>query len=428
MLFNNIAYVDEHLNLVEEGYVLIEGDRIKYAGKERPKNYKGKIIGGKGKLLIPAFYNGHGHSPMSLMRGYGENMSLQNWLEKRIFPFEAHLTGKAVYWGTLLSMAESIKTGIVSTSDMYYFTENMVRAVVDSGSKANISRALVNFSNEKFDSMASVKEMRAAVENFHGIENGRILIDASIHGEYTSDEDTVRNLAEYAREKKLITHIHLSETLKENEECKSRRGVSPTKYFLECGCFDGPALAAHCVWIDEEDLDILAEKKVTVITNPASNMKLASGIAPIREILKKNINLGLGTDSVASNNSLNFFEEMKLMALGAKIKTMDPTVVSPEDAFKAATTGVAKGQGRLDCGAIVEGNKADLVLLKSNSPNLVPIHNVINNIVYSGSNGDVEMTMADGKILYNKGEFLTMDIEKVIYETSKITKEILAKL
>lgn len=429
MLFENITILDENLEVGEKKYVATKGDKIEYIGDVKPQGDYGDEYDGQGKLLMSGFYNAHAHSPMALMRGYGENLALQDWLGTRIFPFEDKLDGNAVYWGTLLCMAESLRFGIVSTSDMYYFVEDMARAVADSGAKNNISRSIVNPAGEDFDSMESVKEMKAAVKNLNGAADGRIIMDTSLHAEYTNDEKTARALAAYTREAGLNMQVHVSETKAEHEECKGRHGgMTPVEFLADCGIFDTPATAAHCVWIEGDDYDILKEKGVTVATNPVSNLKLASGIANSGEILKKGINLAIGTDSVASNNSLNFIEEIKTLALIGKIKAGDPTVITPEEALLAATKGGAASQGRKDCGALKTGNKADLIVLDTDVPHMHPIHNMVNNVVYSASGSDVILTMVDGKVLYKDGEYVTIDTEKAIFETEKATKGILSQL
>lgn len=428
MLYRDITILDEDFNVKENMNVGIMEDKISYIGNKVPENLEdyGDIYLGKGKLLMPGFYNSHAHSPMALMRGYGENMELQDWLTRRIFPFEAHLDGNAVYWGTMLCMAESLKFGIVSTQDMYYFVDDMARALADSETKNNISRSIVNFDGSEFYGMESVKEMKEAVNHWHGKENGRILVDASLHAEYTSDEKTAIALAEFAVENNLRMHVHVSETKKEQQECKERhQGRTPVKYLKDCGIFDVPTTAAHCVWIEGEDFDILKEKGVTVATNPISNLKLVSGIAPTREILKRGISLSIGTDSVASNNNLNFIEEMKTMALVGKLKADDPTVITPKEVIHAATRAGALAQGRVDCGLIKEGMKADLIVLDIDNVNMKPIHDLLNNIIYSASGSDIVQTMVDGKVLYKDGDYVTIDKEKVIYETDKATRKIL---
>ena len=224
MLFKNITILDENFEIKENMYVGVQGNRIDYIGKDMPEKGYGDIYNGTAKLLMPGFYNSHGHSPMSLMRGYGENMVLQDWLNKRIFPFEDKLDGNAVYWSTLLTMAESLRFGIVSTSDMYYFIDEMAGASIDSGAKNNISRSIVHFDDTPMWEMPSMKEMKKSFESYHNAEDQRIKIDVSIHAEYTSDEAAVKAVSEYGKEVGARMHVHISETKTEHEECKARRG------------------------------------------------------------------------------------------------------------------------------------------------------------------------------------------------------------
>lgn len=428
MLFRNISLLDENFSLCQDMYLATKDDRIVYIGKTKPSGGFGREYDGKNRLLTPGFYNAHAHSPMALMRGYGENLALQDWLNTRIFPFEDKLSGNAVYWATMLCMAESIRFGIVSSSDMYYFTEDMVRAVLDSGAKNNISRAISNPFGTPVSELPSIREMRESVR-FNGLGNGRIKIDASLHAEYTSDEATARAVADFAKEENLNMHVHVSETKLEHEECKERReGRTPVRYLNDCGIFDTPSIAAHCVWIEGEDYDILKEKGVTVATNPVSNLKLASGICDVSALLKKGINVAIGTDSVASNNSLSFLEEIKTMALVAKVKHMDPTLITPSQALYAATRGGALAQGRDDCGVLKEGMKADILAFRTDTPEMNPVHDMMNNMVYSASDGDIAMTMIDGEVLYEDGEFTKLDTERICFEAGKATEGILKEL
>ena len=429
MLFKEITILNENFEIEENMYVGVANDRIEYIGKTRPEQDFGEEYEGKGRLLMPGFYNAHAHSPMGLMRGYGENMVLQDWLEKRIFPFEDKLDSNAVYWGTLLCMAESMRFGIVSSSDMYYFIPDMVQAVLDSGVKTNISRSIVNPMGMPFEELPSLAETRQAIRDFHGAGNGRVLVDTSIHAEYTTNEETCRKLSDLTHEEGLIMHVHVSETQFEHEGCKERRnGRTPVQYLNDCGLFDGPALAAHCVWCEGEDFDILRDKGVSVASNPVSNLKLASGICDTPKMMEMGINVALGTDSVASNNSLNFFEEMKTLAMIAKVKANDPTVITPKEALMAATRNGALAQGRTDCGVLKEGNKADLIVVRTDVPNMHPVHNMANNLVYAAAGSDVVMTMVDGNVVYKDGDFLTLDMERTIFEAEAATKKILQML
>ena len=429
MLFKNITMLNENLDVEKERYVLVKGDRIAYIGDKPPAEPCGREYDGRGKLLMSGFFNAHAHSPMTLMRGYGENLALQDWLTKKIFPFEDKLDSNAVYWGTMLAMAESLKFGIVSTSDMYYFCEDMAEAVAECGAKSNISRSVTNITGEDPQTLTSMKENTDFYNKYHNTADGRIRVDMSLHGEYTSDARTARVLADCARDAgDVIMHVHLSETKLEPEECKQRHGMTPAAYMEKVGLFDVPALAAHCVYAEDDDMDIFRAKGVTVATNPVSNMKLASGVCNASKVIDKGVNLAIGTDSVASNNSLNFIEEMKTLAISSKVYYADPTLIKPKDALRAATSGGAMAQGRTDSGILKVGNKADLIVLDISGPNMHPVHSLINNIVYSCSGGEVIMTMVDGNVLYENGIYSLIDIEKTVYEVEKATQRILERL
>ena len=428
MLFSNIKILDENFQIKDKMYVATDDDRIVYVGDCMPRGDYGDLRYGEGKLLMPAFHNAHGHSPMSLLRGYAENMLLQDWLNDKIFPFEDKLNGKAVYWGTLLSMAEGMRFGIVSHSDMYYFIDDMVRATLDSGCKANISRAISHFDDSDPWESVRLKEMKQSFEDYNGAGDGKIRMDISIHAEYTNTTASIRAVSDYCNEVGAIMHVHVSETKSEHEECKAKYGRTPVRLFSDLGSFDSKALAAHCVWVEDEDMDILKEKNVSVACNPISNMKLASGVANVPEMLRRGINVAIGTDSVASNNSLNFFEEMKIFAMASKMYYHDPTAVTPAETLYAATRAGALAQGRDDAGLLREGFKADLVMVDIDKPNMYPVHDLLNNLVYSASGTDVVMTMSDGEIVYENGEYKTIDIEKAVSEADAAVKDILSRL
>ncbi|MBQ7702932.1 MAG: amidohydrolase [Firmicutes bacterium] len=428
MLFRDITILNENFEVEEHRYVGVRGTKIEYVGADEPQEDYGRTVEGKGRLLMPGFFNAHGHSPMSLVRGYGENMLLQDWLNDKIFPFEDKLNGRAVYWGTLLSMAEGLKFGIVSHSDMYFFVDDMVEAVIAAGCKANISRAIAHFDDSDPWENPRFKEVKRTFNAYNGIEGGRIKMDAGIHAEYTCTPVAVRAISEFAKEHDAIMHIHISESKREHEECKARHGKTPAQFFLDMGTFDTKVLAAHCVWLEDEDIAIMKEKGASIAINTASNMKLASGSANVPRFLKEGINVAIGTDSVASNNSLNFFEEMKLFALLPKLTFGDPTAVTPKETLYAATRGGALAQGRLNSGLLKEGYDADLILLDISGPNMHPVHDMLTNLVYSMSGSDVLMTMADGTVLYENGEYRDIDVEKTAYEVKRSVDYILSQL
>lgn len=428
MLFEKITIIDENMNSQTGMYVGIKGDRIDYISDKEPEEDYGRRYSGEGKCLMSAFFNGHGHSPMTMLRGYGENMNLQEWLFDYIFPYEAHLTGGRVYAATMLAAAESLKYGIVSTNDMYYFCEDMVRAYLDSGIKGNISRAVSINDDVSFLSTVPGMESKQLYLDYEGAGDGRIKVDMSLHAEYTNCDRTVRELAELTKELGTGMHVHVSETKTETEECIARHGKTPAAYLADAGLFDTRTVAAHCVWLTDEDMDILKDKGVFVAVNPISNLKLASGVCNVPALLKKNIGLCIGTDSTASNNSLNFIEEMKIFAIAPKMYYNMPSEITVKDVLYAATRGGALSQGREDTGLMKEGYRADLIVLDISGPNMHPVHDITNNIVYSACGSDVLLTMADGKILYEDGAYTTIDIEEVIFATEEANKGILYEL
>lgn len=429
MLFKNIGLIDENFEYRKNMFVGIVGNRIAYIDSFEPDHAElyGEAYDGTGKVLMPAFYNAHGHSPMVPMRGYAENLHLQKWLDDYILPFEDQLYPEGVYWSTMLAAAESMRYGIVSTTEMYYFIDDVVKAVTTTGMKANVGRSVVNF-GEPVDNSIRLKEMRQVIEMYHGWADGRVLTACDLHAEYTNDEPMIRRVAELAKFYDVGCQIHVAETEHETQGCIERHGLTPVAFLNSCGLFDQPTNAAHCVWLTTEDIDILSEKKVTVTSCPSSNLKLASGICNIQRLYDAGINVAIGTDSVASNNSLNFIEEMKIFALLGKIKANNPAAMQPEQVLYSATRAGALAQGRKDCGLVKEGYRADLIVIDMDQPNMRPIHSAINNLIYSADGKDVCLTMSDGQVLYRDGEYKTLDIEKVIAETEKCKDKMLAGL
>lgn len=429
MLFKNIGLIDENFEYRENMYVGTNCHRIVYIDSEPPKDEEAffETYDGKGKVLMPAFYNAHGHSPMSLLRGYGENLPLDRWLNERIFPFEDKLYGDAVYWATLLSMAESVRFGIVSTSDMYYFIDDMVRAVVTSGTKTNVSRAISNF-GEPVSESYRYKEMIDSIRMYYGFDEGRVLVDAAAHAEYTNDLPMIEAIAQAAKEYDVRTHIHLSETESETQGCIERHGKTPAELFSDAGMFDQPCTAAHCIWLTDHDREIFRDKGVTVASNPCSNMKLASGMCHVPPMYEMGINVAIGTDSAASNNSLNFFEEIKMFALTGKVTSGDPATMTPQQVLRSATRAGALAQGREDCGLVKEGFKADLIAVDVSGPNMCPNDDMANALIYSADGKDVCLTMCDGRVLYRDGEYTTIDLEKTRFEAENAKQEILKRL
>lgn len=429
MLFRDITILDENFNIREHMYVGVYGEKIDYVGGQMPQKDFGEIYNGKNRLLMPGFFNIHAHSPMTLMRGYGEDMELEDWLFNRIFPFEKHLTGVGVYSGTLLAMAESLKNGIVSTSDMYYLCEDMIKAADDAKCKMNVSRSITNFDDVGLMQTQAGKEMKSLFENYNGASRGRIIVEMSLHAEYTNTERIATELAELAEVLNAGMHVHVSETKKETLECKERHdGRTPVKFLADTGLFNTRTVAAHCVHLEPGDIDILKEKNVNVAVNSISNLKLASGVCDVAGLLRNGINVGIGTDSVASNNNLDFLEEMKIFAMAPKMYYNNPSEITVNQVLTAATRAGAVAQGRRDTGLIREGMKADLITVDLSDCHMHPAHDTLANLVYSATGRDVRMTMVDGRVLYKDGEFTTIDIEKAIFDVERETKTILNKI
>lgn len=429
MLFENISYIDENGECKEDMFIGTSGDKIEYIGKEKPQKDYGTVYSGKDRLMIAGLYNTHAHAPMTLLRGYGENLPLSRWLNEKIFPFEAKMKGKDIYNGAMLAFAEGIKFGTVSSTEMYYFGEELGRAVADSGIKSNVSLSVLCFDDSDLYDLPIYKENECVIPKLHNSCNGRLKFDLSIHAEYTSTPKVVEQMARYAKERGLNMHLHLAETKSETQACKQRHsGQTPAQYFNSLGVFDVPTTAAHCVWLESDDYAILKEKGVTAVNCPISNLKLASGFCDVPRLLNSGINVGLGTDSAASNNNLNLFEELKLFATLYKGTSGDATAITPKQAYICATANGAKSQGREKCGSIKVGNRADLVLLDTSEPYMQPTHNALDNVVYSSLGANVAMTVVDGKVLYKDGEYTELDIERIVFNANQSQKRILAEL
>jgi 5-methylthioadenosine/S-adenosylhomocysteine deaminase len=429
MLFSRITYLDADFIPHPDGYVGVQNGKIAYVGDQPPLEDYGETYEGAGKLLLPGFYNAHSHAPMTLLRGYGESLTLHDWLNDRIFPFEDKLTPEDVYAGMLLGIAEMLRFGVVSATDMYYFGDAMCRAVLDAGIKFNVSMGTTVFDDRGYVDLPRYEENESLVRTYHNAMDGALKIDLAIHAEYTSTPKVVAQTAEHAAKLGVRTHVHLSETQSEHEACKARhKGLTPAAYLDSLHFFDTPTTAAHCVWLEEGDVSILAQRGVTAATCPASNLKLASGVCNVPQLLEAGVSVALGTDGVASNNSLNFIEEMKLLSLIQKGRWGDPRLMTPAQTLYAATRAGALSQGREDCGLIQPGFRADLIVLDLSQPYWHPVHDVLNNLVFSASGSDVCLTMVDGRVLYRDGVYPTLDLARILADTERIRTRILAQL
>ncbi len=412
---------------VSGGYVGVEGRKITYVGKERPEGEVKRTIDCKDKILMPGLINTHTHTAMSLLRGYADDYALNEWLFDKVFPTEARLTAPAIEAGVRLGFAEMLRTGTTSISDMYYFQPHAAQIALDMGIRASFCNGIICFDADSFnpDADRGVSETIILAEQFHNAGDGRIKADASIHAEYTSSPKIWQFVLDMADKYNLNMQIHLSETKSEHENCIEKYGKTPASILAENGVFERKAIAAHCVWLSEDDMDLLSSKGVSCAHNPISNLKLASGIAPVRKMMDHGMNVALGTDGCCSNNTHDLFEEIRIAALLAKGISYDPTALCAYDALKLATVNGAIAQGReKEVGKIESGMEADIILLDMHTPITRPVYDPVSAVVYSASGRDVCMTMIQGKILYENGEFKTVDIEKAMADADALAIKI----
>lgn len=409
ILFTQVQTVGEQA--LQNGFVAVQDGLISYVGEERPTGEFSREISCEGKLLLPGLVNAHTHLPMTLLRGVGGGNNLQDWLHNHIFPAEARLDKKAVAIGTRLAVAELLACGVTCVADMYDFVDVIADVLLETGMKGNLSRGVVCFDPEAdFATMPGFVETKELFSTYQGAGNGLIRCNLSIHAEYTSYGRVWGEMAKLCHSYKAAPHIHISETQREHLACKEKYGKTPLAVFQDYGLWEHGGLAAHCVWTEESDWELMAKQGITAVHNPVSNLKLGSGVAPVVQMLQKSVNIALGTDSVASNNNHDLWEEIKLTALLHKGISGDPTVISSETAWNMATKQGAKALGRHSA-VVAEGYEADLILLDCSGVSMIPCHDVMENLVYSASGRDVCLTMVGGKVLYENGEYTTIDLE-----------------
>lgn len=405
--------------VLQNGFVGVAGGKVVYVGETAPEDPAMRTIDCRGKFLLPGLVNAHAHTAMCLMRGYADDYTLQTWLYEKVFPVEARLDERAILAGARLGFAEMLRTGTTSASDMYFREPAVAALALECGMRVSLSNAVLAFDEATYDPEKdrAIQETRALIRDFHGAGNGRIRADAAIHAEYTSYPAVWRYVTDIARKNGLVLQVHVSETKKEHEECLARRGVTPTRALYDAGVFEAKVLAAHGVWLSDEDMDIFAEAGASVAHCPVSNLKLGSGIARLADMKRHGMNVALGTDGCCSNNTHDLFEEVKLAALLQKGVSGDPTCVTAYESLKMATVGGAKAQGREnEIGRIAEGFDADMILIDADSPILRPVYDPISTTVYSATGRDVCLTMVQGRILYENGQFTTIDVEQAMHE------------
>lgn len=434
MLFVDIDILDENLDHKKSVFVGTEGAKITYVGEAEPEDASrfGERYDGRGKLLMSAFYNTHAHTPMTLLRGYAENQPLQQWLNDTVWPFEGKMSMEAGhhYWGCMLSQAEMLRYGVVGYTDMYFATVDRCKATLEAGMKANhCDGGTMCFTETDYDTLPVAQVNEELFARYNGAGDGRVKIDMCVHGEYTTPQGMIERCVEEVKKHDSGLHIHMSETKAEHDECKQRHdGMTPAQWFDHLGAFDVPITAAHCVWAEPQDIELMAEKRVNVSLNPASNMKLASGFAPVNAMELAGVRLSMGTDGMASNNTHNILQSAYLLACSQKGHELDPAIITPKQILQMLTVNGAISQRREDCGVLKEGNRADIVVIDIDTPWMTPVHDIATNLIYSANGSDIVLTMCDGEVLYEDGEYKTIDVEKAKAEVKRGVSEVLEAL
>lgn len=399
-----------------EGELHTDNGKISHIGEEKAGEFD-REIDLNGDLIIPGFKNAHTHTAMTFLRSFADDLPLNDWLYEQVFPHEAKLTEEAVYAFTQLGNMEYLTSGITASFDMYMKLPAYAKACADMGFRTVLCGSINDFGG----TVEGIEEEYNTYNSYGDL----ISYQLGFHAEYTTKREILEGMAALSHKYKAPLYTHNSETKAEVAGCKERYGITPTQLFDKLGMFEYGGGGFHCVWFDERDMEIFRDRSLWMVTNPASNLKLASGIAPICKMRRKGMkNFAIGTDGAASNNCLDMFKEMFLVAGLQKVREEDAAACPAFDVLEMATKGGALAMGLSDCDVLAEGKKADLVVINLKQPNMQPLHNIAKNLVYAGSKSNVRMTVIDGKILYEDGKFTTVDANEVYERANKLTKEI----
>lgn len=412
-----ILSMDEDFD-VKEGEIYIENGRIVSVGTCYNIEQIDEVIDAEGNLIMPGFKNAHSHCPMVFARSLADDLPLSRWLNDVIFKLEAKLTGEDVYWFAQLAYLEYLAGGITSSFNMYYEPQAIVEAAKRVGYRTVLCGAVNNF-----------KESSELLEKYYIKYNSEELVSFQLgfHAEYTTSIELMEKISELAHKYSAPVHVHNSETEQEVKGCLARYGKTPTQLLDMLGIYDFGGSGFHSVFLDEQDIDIYIKRGVSAVINVCSNMKLASGLAPVQKYIERGLMLALGTDGASSNNALDIFREMYVLSLVQKVCTGNPQSGSPKKILEMAIKGGAKAMGLDECDALIPGKKADLIMIDLNQPNMRPMNNIVNNIVYSGNPSVVKMTMINGQVLYKDREYLRVDSKEIIAKVEEHTENLLKR-
>lgn len=420
----NLLTLDPDQPFVADGCICVEGNTITYVGRGSEGNAE-KIIDARGGILLPGFVNAHTHLPMALLRGAGEDLPLMKWLKERIFPLEDKLTGEAVYYGSLLNLMEMAKTGTTAVIDSYYFCPEIAQAVGDIGLRACLARSIQGQTLK--DAKPRLEEAEDFYRTWQGAYGGRITVSQAIHAEYTTGVPVMEAVADLAKRTTGLLQVHVSETQGEHIECQMRHdGATPMAVLNRAGALENQVIAAHCTYVTPEDRELMAEKGVYPVTCPKSNLKLGSGIAPVVEMLEAGLPVALGTDGAASNNNQDMIEELKFMSLLQKGTRRAPEVIPVPQALKIACQHGARA-AKWKSGVLQAGAPADLVLLDTSSTRYALPALTSGCFLYAAYGQDVRLTVVDGQIVYQDGNWPFIDGEEVQRKFTECQKKLWKK-
>ena len=397
--------------------IMLDGAKISTIG-EVPEDFQpARVLDGTGHLAIPGLVNAHTHASMTLLRSYADDMNLMDWLQHKILPVEMEMNRSDHYWGAMLAAAEMIRTGTTAFADMYGpFMDVVAKVVIDSGLRGALSRGISGVAPYGETKLA---DNTALYQEFHGAGDGRVTVMYGAHALYSCPPNLMKKVAAEAQKVGAEIHIHMSETRGEVENCLKKYGKRPFAHVESTGIFDGGTLAAHCVWLDDEDISIIKKHGIRVAHNPGSNMKLASGVAPVPRLLREGVCVGLGTDGAASNNNLDMLEEVRLAALLHKVDRLDPLAVPALEAVRMGTEYGAQAVGLKDTGKLAPGQQADIALISLQNTAFCPKHNLVSLLAYSAHSAAVDTLLVAGKVLMEKGELKTLDEERIMFEAQR---------
>lgn len=421
-LIKNVA-VYQAGEVKENSNILIDGTRIAGFPENAETAVYDEVLDGKGMLALPGLINTHTHVAMTLFRSYADDLALMDWLQNMIWPAEEHLDDDIVYWGSMLAFAEMIRGGTTAFCDMYMFMDSCGKAAAAAGIRGNLARGLAGCTP---NGMNALRENVELFEKWNGAEDGRIRVMLGPHAPYTCPPEYLKTVRDTAEKHGIPIHIHLSETKGEVETCREKFGMTPIALMNDIGLFDVPTLAAHCVHVTDDDIAIMAEKHVSVAHNPGSNLKLASGIAPVVRMRKAGVTVGLGTDGASSNNKLDMFAEMRLAALIHKADLLDPFAIKADEALAMGTVEGAKCLGYDDLGELRENYLADIILVDRSGWHWKPRFNSVSLAIYAGNSMDVDTVIVNGKTLMRGKEMMTIDTERLDAEVTRVTEKLYA--